>query len=347
MEEKQSKISLKITPDFTKFVNVNRWFSYSNIAHFYIIIGGRGIGKTTGLNIHNVLDNINNDSEFVYCRRYITEIKKARSMFTPLVNDVVCGGLGHGLMQWTVNKKRIGYGVALTAQQTLKSGVDFSRVNTLVFDEAILPTGGSYRYLPNEIEMLFELISTIFRTRTDYNVFILGNNADLFNPYFAYFNIPRFENIYVDKERGIYCELCQNSPGLIQAEKETPLYKLTQGTQYGEYHYNNKVLMSVEANIGVKSPNASLVCRFVYNDVTINFYRQKWNSWFAEMRGKVIKDDKSYILMENGKPNYLYIKQLRNDDVSKLLRVCNYNNYMVYDSDKCAAIFDLIMEEIL
>ena len=339
------EITLKIMPDYTKYVNVNRWFSHSE-CNIFNIIGGRGIGKTTGMNIHNVIDFKNNGNEFVYARRYITELKKAKTMLNPIVNNVQCRGLGHGLMQWEINKVRIGYGVALTAQQTLKSGVDFSKVKTLIFDEAILPTGGSYRYLSNEVEMLFELISTIFRDRTDYKVFILGNNADMFNPYFAYFNIPKFENIYIDKQRGLYCELCKNSPTLIEAEKKTPLYKLTEGTSYGEYHYNNAVLNETTGRIGIKSPSAKLICRFVYNTVTINFYRQKWNEWFAELKDRQIKDDKAYILMDNNKPNYLYIAQLRKDDVSKLIDVCYYNGYIYFDSQRCSAVFDLIMEVI-
>lgn len=337
------EITFKFEPDYKKFVNVNRWFSYEGI-HWHFIVGGRGIGKTTGMNFHNVGDFIKRGNEFVYTRRYITELKKTKSMLPAIVNNCKCNGLGHGLMQWSVNKVRIGYGVALTAQQTLKSGVDFSKVNVLVYDEAILPTGGSYRYLSNEVEMLFELASTIFRNRKDYHVFVLGNNADIFNPYFAYFKIPKFENIFIDKTRGIHCELCKNSPALIEEEKETPLYKLTQGTGYGEYHYNNQVLADNDVKIGVKSPRAILAFRIVYNGYTVNFYREKWNLWFAELRDKTIVDDKTYVLMENDKPNYLYIQRLREDGAGKLLNTCYYNKYIEYNTILCSAIFDLIME---
>lgn len=336
------EITLKIKPDFTKYVNVNRWFSYP--CNFYIIIGGRGIGKTTGMNIHNVGSYIKSGSEFVYCRRYITELKKAKSLLNPLVNDVKTQGMGNGLVAWNVKGVRLGYGVALTGQQTLKSGVDFTKCDVLVFDEAILPTKGSYKYLPNEVEMLFELISTVFRDRKNYKVFILGNNADIFNPYFAYFNIPRFERQYIDRERGIYCELCQNSPALLEAESQTPLYKLTKGTTYGDYHYDNKVLIKSNAKIGVKSPKAKLACRFVYNDFTINFYRQNWNDWFVELRDKKIVDDKSYVLFEDNKPNYLYIDRLRKDDVGKLLSICFYENYITYESDKASTLMEMVME---
>ena len=93
----------------------------------------------------------------------------------------------------------------------------------MIFDEAILPRGGSYRYLDNEIEMLFELISTVFRDRTDYRIFILGNNADIFNPYFDYFSIPPFERSYIDVDRGLYCELAKDMPKAIECKSYMPV----------------------------------------------------------------------------------------------------------------------------
>ena len=99
-----------------------------------------------------------------------------------------------------------------------------------------------YKYLPDEIHAFFELVSTITRTRKNYKIIIIGNNADIFNIYFDYFKVPSFDGIYVDKTRGLYCELSKINPDLLKVEQETPLYKLVNGTPYGEYHYNNKPL---------------------------------------------------------------------------------------------------------
>lgn len=343
VENLPAKMELKITPDYTKYVNVNRWYSYDGIHHF-IVIGGRGIGKTTGLMIHSIMDYMNLGGEFMYLRRYITELRKSKSLPNRIVTGTKTEGLGAGLVQWTNNKKRIGYGAALSAHLSFKSGTDFDNVNTLIFDEAILPKGSNYRYLPNEIYSFLELLSTVFRTRKNYKVFIVGNNADMFNPYFAYFGVPKFTGNYINRERDLYCELCKNSPALLEDEMQTPLYKLTHGTSYAEYHYNNEVLIDTEGKIGVKTPQDRLVCRFVYNGYTLNLYRRRWNEWFMEMKDKVIKDDKTYLIMENNKPNYLYIDQLRRDDISKVLNICYYNKYLYFESPECSVIFDLVME---
>lgn len=340
----KEKITLKIKPNFKKYVNVNRWFSYQGVNTF-LIIGGRGIGKTTGLNIWDVGDFIKAGNEFLYVRRFINELKKTKSMLDPIVNGVQVRGLSHGLFQWEVNKTRIGYGAALTAQQTFKSGVDFSKVHTMIFDEAILPRGGSYRYLDNEIEMLFELISTVFRDRTDYRIFILGNNADIFNPYFEYFNIPSFERSYIDVDRGLYCELAKNSVELLEAEKQTPLYRLTKGTQYFEYHYNNKVLTTVEARVCPKPMNVVLLCRIVVNDITLNLYRYKISEMYVEMRDKPIVDTYSFIIFEKEKPNYHYIKELKASDVFRYIHASYYMGKAMFESDKAASVFNVFIEQ--
>ena len=79
---------LKIQPDYTRFVNINRYFSMDNM-NVFILTGGRGIGKTTGLNIHDLQEYMNKGNEFVYIRRYKTEIIKAKTMLDPLCDGIL------------------------------------------------------------------------------------------------------------------------------------------------------------------------------------------------------------------------------------------------------------------
>lgn len=339
-----AKIELLIKPDYRTFFNVPRLYSYPEI-HVYTVIGGRGIGKTTGLSVQ-VINNFNKrGEEFVYVRRYITELKKAKGLFDPIAKDVKVKGISHGAYEFTHSKRRIGYGLALTAQQTFKSGMDFSRVTTFIFDECILPRGGAYRYLENEIEMVLELISTIFRARKNYKIFFLGNNADIFNPYWEYFKIPNFQKNYIDKARGLYCEKAKNSAKLLQIEQETPLYKLTLGTNYWEYHYNNEVLFSgKKAKVIPKPMKATLLCRIILNEYTLNIYRYKYDNIYVESRTKVIKDEYAYTIIENSEPNQYYVKVFRNSDVRKFIDSMFYNDGDAYDSEKTYALMSTFMD---
>ena len=344
-EKKQVPIVRLITPDYKTYVNSNKWYSYDYCSMF-IIYGGRGVGKTTSLAFHVVDNFVNKGEEFVYVRRYKTELKKAQGMLNPLYSGITIQGIGQGGFQWTNNGVRLGYGLALTAEQTFKSGVDFSKVTTLIFDEFTILRGGTYRYLDEEVKHFLELISTVFRTRTNYKIFLLGNNLDAFNPYSEYFNIPVFDEKYIDKERGLYCEFLKHNPNLLKKEQETPLYKLTKGTEYGDYHYENKVLVTKTGTIGVKDPNAKLLCRLVVNRVTLNIYRQNVDTMFVEFRDKVIKDDWSYIILENTKPNYLYVGMYRTSNVCKFIDICYFNDMVLYSCDRAISVFETFMEAV-
>lgn len=343
-----------LTLDFEQYYNPHRLNSYQD-CWLYLLIGGRGIGKTTGLSSVLLDSFFKRNEEFVYVRRYKEEIKKAKSLFDKFLPNVVIRGIGEGVYEYCIREiiddkpklTRMGFGIALTVQQSVKSGVDFSKVKRVVYDECIVRYKSLVRYLSNEVEDLLELLSTIFRERTDYKVYLIGNNADIFNPYFSYFNIPKFDNIYVDKKRGIYVEFCKNNPKFMEHAKQTPLYRLTQGTAYGEYHYNNKVLVdSTTKQVGVKPKNAVLYCRFVYNNITLNAYVCGRYKMYIELKDKVIKDNITYIIKEDNELNLLYIKDLKSSNCIKFINKSYYDNGMVYSDEKAIQIMSYIIDEI-
>lgn len=339
---KNSPIILKPLP---YFINFNRYFSYTHCSTF-IIIGGRGIGKTTGFALKSAKDFLKDGEQFVYVKRYKTEASKSKDLFSKVMRDVTTAGIKAGAFTYNYKKEVMGWCIPLTTASSFKSGCDFSKVTKICFDEAILKRNGTYRYLQDEVVTFFELISTIVRTRKNYKIFILGNNADLFNIYFDYFKVPRFDNIYVNKERGLYCELSAINPLLLEKEKETPLYALTKGTAYGDYHYNNAVLVTDNYRLDVKQAIDKLLIRIVYNTFTLNIYRHNGSEIFVELRDKIIKDATTFVIMENNNPNYYYIGMFRKSDIYKYITYAYYNDFISYESNKCAEIFSLFIEEI-
>ena len=344
-EIKLPKLLIKREPD--KYWDVQRTYSFSNLElSLFIVTGGRGIGKTTSCLLDVCNRWLKYGEEFVYLRRYKEETKKQYTMLDQIMTEVKTVGMGEGTFKWICNKKRMGYALTLTLQQTYKSGVDFSKVTTLIFDESILMPGGMLRYLPNEIDSFLELISTIFRHRKGYRIFILGNNLDLFNPYYEYFNIPKFDNIYIDKERGIYCEQCKDKEGLKAVEEQTPLYRLTRDTAYGDYHYGNKVLVTTKGNIGVKGKYNSLICRLLFNQHTLNIYVDDRLWMYVEHRDKVIRDDITYEIRNNTVLNYFQVKRLRGLGIWKFIEKHYYADKVAYNDAVAIQIMKEIMEEV-
>lgn len=340
---KESLITFK--PDFVTYLNPNRYWSIEGV-NMFILIGGRGIGKTTGLDYRAVQEWERKGKEFVYVRRYKSELMKSKGILDKILPGVTTRGIGKGGFEFMHGKRRIGFGVTLAMQSTFKSGVDFSNVNLLIYDEAVLKRGGNLRYLADEMTELFELISTVFRDRTDYRIFIMGNNMDIFNPYFEYFSIPRFKGSYIDRERGIYCELCKDKEAFMQKQKETPLYKITKGTAYGDYHYANEVLLQETSLIGEKTADDKFLCRLVYNTRTINIYWHGEHQLYCEMRKKPIVDAYSIVLMENDRPNYFFIKDFRSGDLGKFIIAKYFKKEIVYEDNECYTVFSEMMEEV-
>lgn len=342
------KITFKIELD-DKHFDVNKLLSYQDI-NFFIVKGGRGIGKTTKILGHFIKQFNKNEEEFAYLRRYETELTKSKKVFDRICNDITTTGLGKGAFTYNFGKKRVGYGFCLNKQQAFKSGVDTSKVKYLLFDEAFLLKGGNYHYLKNEVEQLFELISTIFRERKDYKVFIIGNNMDIFDPYTIYFDLPIIEHRYVDTTRGLYVEYAKTNSELLKMEHKSPLYKLTKGTTYNEYHYNNKPLThNNNIMLGVREPHSYFYTRLIYENHTLTIYIQgkNGNMLFIDYDNKIIKDKTTFILRESNKLNYQHIAELKACKVSKLLNYYYFEKKIYYVNELAYSIMTTIIEEII
>lgn len=338
---------LKININEPKYMSVNRLFSF-DWATYLMITGGRGVGKTTGLLGKGVDRWDKYGEEFVFVKRHKDETTKCYGLFDDICNNVKAKNVAKGTLEYSHNGKRMGYAVSLSLQQQYKSnGFDFSKVNMMIFDEAMLPKGSLSRYLPDEVAIYFlELWSTIFRNRKGYKVFLLGNNADFYNPYYAYFNVPIFESKFKDINRGLYCENLTNNPVLEEEQKATPLAKLTQGTNYYDYNFNNKLLGGNSHMVGLKVPNALMLCRFVYDKFTLNVYRNTLKDLYVEMKDKPIEDDISFVIRKDGKPNYPIIAMYRKTQLKRFIDVCYYSNHVMFDNERTASLFDSVEQDL-
>lgn len=191
-----------------------KYYSYKNgiLQHdfdYNFIVGGRSNGKTTGYQLEVALPNYLNDKEqFVKIVRTnddtvpllnedwidvnvknklknkgLTYVYYRKTFYIGLIKDYE----DYGLKKFVQEKADVwGYVIPLSQQARYKSS-DRSKVSTIVFDEFAI--ADKYMYLPNEVEQLMSLISTIIRSRDNVKVFFIGNALSLKNPYFDYFGI--------------------------------------------------------------------------------------------------------------------------------------------------------------
>lgn len=216
--------------------------SYNALINF--IVGERGVGKTYSAKKFCIKDYINKGNQFVYLRRYETELKEScDGFFDGLIKNKEFDGHEFKI----VRKKRsttfycddeiMGFGMSLATASQLKSK-EFPNVKNLIYDEFIIDKG-VYHYLQSEVHNFLDICETIFRLR-DFRAFLLGNAINRVNPYFNYFqiDIPFNSTIKTFRDGAIlFCYI--RNEAYRETKKNTRFGRLIDGTEYGKYAIDN------------------------------------------------------------------------------------------------------------
>jgi hypothetical protein len=256
------------------YYNYNDLFSRNALFNF--IIGERGVGKTYGILKKVVKDFIKDGRQFIYLRRYKTELKYFNTILEPHIyngefgeNEITIKG-----NKVYVNDKIAGYGYAISNAVTLKSST-FPNVSTIIFDEFIIDKGNII-YLNDEVTKFLEVYETIARMR-DVKVYFLGNAISLYNPYFEYFNlsIPYNSQFKMYKDGLILVNYIKNEE-YREYKKKTKFGKIVNNTNYGKYAIDNEMLRDNDKTfVEKKTGNCTIYCNILLNGYTLGVWCNK------------------------------------------------------------------------
>lgn len=264
----------------SKWYDKTQLLSYNYFLNF--LIGNRGGGKTYGFKTWSLDDFLKTGKQFVWLRRYGTEIELMRKSFFddisskyPAHKFEIKGSKKTG--KFYVDGKVCGFYFALSTSSIAKSS-SYPNVDKIIFDEFLI-VGNIYHYLEDEVILLLEFIDTIFRDRENdpdavkpRGVYLLGNNITIANPYFLYFNIPAFkQRFYTNKERGLLVEMYTNQQ-FIEDKKKSRFGKLIKGTEYYDYNVENIAMLDNDRFIRKKPPTAEFHCAIDYKNKTYGFW---------------------------------------------------------------------------
>ena len=246
------------------FYDYQRVLSYNALLNF--IIGERGVGKSYGAKKFVAKRFINKHKQFVYLRRFKSELKEAMlKNSTPIFFEQIANDPELKDHKFTNKKdtmyidgKLCGFAMPLSIANILKSAT-YDNVDTIIFDEFIIDKG-TYHYLQNEVTQMLDVIETVARLR-DIRVFFLGNAISSTNPYFTYFDLslPYNSDIKTFKDGLIVVNYIKNLK-YREVKKQTRFGKLIEGTKYGKYAIDNEFLTDSKSFIKKKSPN----CKFYF-----------------------------------------------------------------------------------
>jgi hypothetical protein len=262
------------------YYNYDKLFSFPFLLAF--VIGERGCGKTFGSKVAVLKKFLKTGEQFIYLRRYKTELDTALATFW---NDLTDNGYfkdlelkvkkNKMLTQFLCNGKVCGYAVPLSTANILKSTA-FPKVKTIIFDEFLLDsTGGTYRYLKNEVTMMLDVIETVGRLR-DIQVLFLGNALSITNPYFAYFDLdlPYNSEFRTFKDGAIVVNYIRNLK-YREAKKASKFGKLIEGTDYGRYAIDNEMLRDNKHFLKKRPPDAIFWGVLVVNGNNIGLWQSQ------------------------------------------------------------------------
>ena len=229
---------------------------------FNFVIGPRGAGKTYGAKKRIIKNFLKDGSQFVYLRRYETEMPSAqmRNFFSDVSQEFPHTDFSCLNSTMKINGKIAGWYFPLSKGNMLKS-IPFPNVTLIIFDEFIINTG-MVRYLPNEVVTFLETYSTISRDR-DAQVLFLANSITFINPYFVYFNISMEKGQRTKLMKDISVELFENTE-FTDHMKQTRFGRLISDTSYGNYAMENEFLLDTESFIEKlpKDANCTAILRF-------------------------------------------------------------------------------------
>lgn len=333
------------------------WYDFNDIRSkdcmFNFILSNRGGGKTYSSKLLGIKSFLKKGEQFAYVRRYLSEFDTINTFFDDIIKGEefpdhefkVKGNVGY------CDNKPMVYFIPLSVSLKYKS-TPMPNVTKIFFDEFIIDKANS-RYLKGEVQILLDLVETINRLRVGKNdnleVFFLGNNVSLVNPYFSFFNLSVDPNStitkYKDKEIAIQLWASEE---FIKEKKKSRFFKAIKSTQYADYNIYNKSLKDNSAFI-VKRPSGKLIfiSSFVIENIEIGlWYSEDLNIWFFDK--KIDKDSKRRytITKEDHTPQYTNIEAVKNSPLIRQARNSFNNNNLFFSSQEVKQLYFTLLKYI-
>lgn len=249
------------------YYNPNKLLSYNRIINF--VIGARGIGKSFAFKEHPIKRYLKHGKQFIYVRRYKTELKKVPYYFTDVEHKFPDHELKVNGKTFMIDGKVAGWAIPLSTWQSEKSNA-YPNVETIIFDEFIREKDNS-GYLPNEVEALLNLMDTVFRDRDNVRCVCMSNAVSVVNPYFLYFGlVPDIDKRY-NAYKDIVVEI-PDSHDFAMERRKSKFGSLIDGTEYGGMSLDNEFVNDSDVFIDKKTDQAKFKFSVIYQGMKIGVW---------------------------------------------------------------------------
>lgn len=298
------------------FWDISKSLSYNALFNF--IVGNRGGGKTFGTKEYVIKRFLNHGEQFIYVRRYKTELKGINKFFNDIKDKFPNVKLEVKGRLFYINDEVAGQAVPLSTAKVEKS-VPFPLVTTIIFDEFIIDKG-TYHYLQDEVTNFLELYETIARMR-DVKVYFLSNALTVTNPYFIYFDLSLpYGNKNIACKNDILIEMVCN-PDFVKAKEQTRFAKIIKNTTYAEYAINNKFLRDDTNFVQKKTAQSKYYFTMLYKGDTYGVWTDYSNGlmFISNDYDPCCKLIYSFTI-DDHKPNVMLLKGARSSVINNFVK---------------------------
>lgn len=264
----------------SEYYNWQKTLSYN--ADITMVIAARGIGKTYGLRKQCIKDFVNRGKTFVEVTRYREELQALqRNYFDRIAHEFpeyafkVETNCGYIAVKTTNEKnydwKLCCYFLAMTSFQMIKK-MTFNNVKRIIMDECIIERNDVYhRYLPNEWQILTNIVDTVTREHSDdkdkAKLYLLGNACDIINPYFEYMRVNGMpDNGYTWYNNKHVLLHYPKNVSYAEDKKNTLAGQMSLGTENESVALENIFVNNELDLIRDKSSCSVYVCTLFYNN---------------------------------------------------------------------------------
>lgn len=322
------------------WININDVKSKN--AFINILHGVRSRGKTFGLKESFALDFLNKGDEFIYLRRYETELGTINSFWDDIVDSSKIPKEDAPKFK-TQGRKFLydgqvcGYNFALSKASNYKS-TPFHNVTNIFFDEYVIEDN-VHHYLKNEVEFFLSFLDTVIRTRDNVKVWLCANNVTIVNPYTTYFNLVKRigDKKWFLSNDNLILFYMDYDKSFADTRRETKLGKLIADTQYGKYAIDNEAYKDDYSYI-MKKPKCRYLC-------TLKVGKENCGIWIDYKDGNIfISNDINNdfpiftIVYEDHTPNDLLLDRKKYGQLRQL-SIAYRNNHLFFETLQIKKVF--------
>lgn len=325
--------------------------SYNSLFNF--IIGERGKGKTYYYSKKRPIQRfLDTGEQFIYLRRYKNELKTIGAFFDDIIheNEFPDHVLEVKGKTFYCDGKVMGFAVVLSTANMLKS-TSYPKVQSIVYDEFLIPKIGHIRYLPLEVETFLNFYETVARLRPNVKAFFIGNAMNLINPYFTTFHImpntsTRFTSVKRSIREGnkgrqlIIVEILQddkviekNAISFREKKKDTDFYEITQELDYSKQSNDNIFLDESDDFIKKKTSEAKFLYTLVYMGNVYGIWVDGDEGEFYVSYKRDVNTTRVYALTtDDFKVNMFLVDNLNNYGALITLKKAFTNGYLMFEN---------------